>query len=132
FDLSRAMDRASVLAEAVETLAEQCAAATAAAPGDEGEIASPAVIDLNRTLMALSRILIPVTYTLAGQFDHDPAWGQPHLPGLAGARRLAQLEPGSNDYHFLHTRLVRNRNQVDFALRQALDVVAGLGDSSAR
>ncbi|MCB9162745.1 MAG: M28 family peptidase [Caldilineaceae bacterium] len=128
-DLSRAMDRASVLAEAVETLAQQCAAVAAAdASGDEGELASPAVIDLNRTLMALSRILIPVTYTAAGQFDHDPAWGQPHLPGLAGARRLAQLDPASDDYHFLHTRLVRNRNQVDFALRQALDVVAGLAD----
>ncbi|MEZ4560711.1 MAG: hypothetical protein R2854_30465 [Caldilineaceae bacterium] len=126
------MDRASVLAEAVETLAQQCAAVAAAdASGDEGELASPAVIDLNRTLMTLSRILIPVTYTAAGQFDHDPAWGQPHLPGLAGARRLAQLDPASDDYHFLHTRLVRNRNQVDFALRQALDVVAGLADPAA-
>ena len=76
--------------------------------------------------MALSRILIPITYTAAGHFDHDPAWGLPHLPGLAGVRRLADLESGSDAYHFLRTRLIRNRNQVDFALRRALEAAAGI------
>jgi 3-oxoacyl-[acyl-carrier protein] reductase len=81
------------------------------------------VADLNRLLMKLSRILIPITYTAAGRFDHDPAWGQPHLPSLAGAHRLPLLEPESDEYHFLQTRLIRNRNQVDFALRQALEAI---------
>ncbi|MFN2202932.1 MAG: M28 family peptidase [Caldilineaceae bacterium] len=123
-DLSRAIERSNALAEAVEGLADQCAAAAAEEAEEGGASASLAVIDLNRTLMALSRILIPVTYTDAGRFDHDPAWSLPNLPGLAGARRLAGLDPGSNEYHFLQTRLVRNRNEVDFALRRALEAVA--------
>ncbi len=78
--------------------------------------------------MTLSRRLIPVTYTLAGRFDHDPAWGLPHLPGLAdAAQRWRSLDPGSDDYHFLRTRLVRNRNQVDFALREALETLTAAG-----
>ena len=79
--------------------------------------------------MTLSRALIPVAYTLAGRFDHDPAWGLPHLPGLAGAPVLASLDPSSDDYHFLRTRLVRNRNQVDFALREALEALTAAGFS---
>jgi hypothetical protein len=127
-DLSVAIGRADALAEAVEALADQCAAAAAEQADDAGDGASLAVIDLNRTLMALSRILIPITYTDAGPFDHDPAWGMPHLPGFAGARRLAGLDPSSNEYHFLQTRLVRNRNEVDFALRRALEAVAQFDD----
>ena len=125
-DLNRTRQRASALAEAVETLAQQCGSVTADGEPKEGEHISPAVIDFNRTLMALSRILIPITYTAAGHFDHDPAWGLPHLPGLAGVRRLADLESGSDAYHFLRTRLIRNRNQVDFALRRALEAAAGI------
>jgi N-acetylated-alpha-linked acidic dipeptidase len=84
---------------------------------------------LNRLCMTLSRCLIPVTYTLAGRFDHDPAWGLPHLPGLAGAPALASLDPAGDDYQFLRTRLVRNRNQVEFALREALDALNEAGFS---
>ena len=48
---------------------------------------------------------------------------------LADARQLAGLDPGSDDYHFLRTRLERNRNRVEFALRQALDAVAAVNES---
>ena len=43
---------------------------------------------------------------------------------LRDAPRLAQLNPDSDEYHFLKTQLVRNRNAVSFALRQALEVFA--------
>ena len=42
---------------------------------------------------------------------------------------LADLNPASDDYHFLRTRLVRNRNQVDFALREALETLTAAGFS---
>lgn len=125
-DLSRAVKRAAALTDGVDTLADQRAAVAADAAQENAMHATPSVTDINRTLMALSRILIPVTYTVAGQFDHDPAWGQPHLPSLAGARRLAAMEPNSDEYHFLRTRLIRNRNQVEFALRRALETMTGL------
>ena len=42
---------------------------------------------------------------------------------LQSVNQLAQLDPDSDEYHFLHTRLVRNRNAVNWALRQAVEIV---------
>jgi len=81
----------------------------------------------NRTLMQLSRILIPITYTRAGQFDHDPALGQPHLPTLACVKDLAAHTPNSDAYHFTRTRLQRNANTVALALRKARERVKDKG-----
>ena len=120
-DLRRTRARAAQLVATTATLAARLATTD---PADVDQTQA-----LNRLCMTLSRRLIPVTYTLAGRFDHDPAWGVPHLPGLADAGALADLNPASGDYHFLHTRLVRNRNQVDFALREALETLTAAGFS---
>jgi len=45
------------------------------------------------------------------------------LPGLQGARRLATLTPGTDEYEFLMTRLVRERNRTVFAVRKARQAV---------
>jgi N-acetylated-alpha-linked acidic dipeptidase len=123
-DLQRAADdhldfgliqrRASALSERVNDLARRAASTD-----------SPAAISvLNRQMKMLSRVLIPITYTSVGRFEHDPAWSIPFLPGLQAARQLGQLDPASDRYHFLQTELVRNRNAIAFALQQALDVFA--------
>lgn len=110
-DIGRLQTRADQLAAAVDALAARCAQATAAdAP------------TLNATLKQLSRRLIPLAYTQIGPFDHDPAWGLPPLPALADAKRLAALDPDSDEYHFVHTQLVREVNRAAFALREALAV----------
>ena len=44
--------------------------------------------------------------------DHDPAHFVPALPLMDDARKLAHLDPNSNAYKFLLTRLVRSRNKV--------------------
>ncbi|MEP7198608.1 MAG: M28 family peptidase [Chloroflexota bacterium] len=110
FDLHPVMERAVKLAACVEQLALHCAQAN-----DAHDIES-----LNRQMKSLSRILIPGTYTSTDRFDHDPAWPIPHLPGLQGVRQLAQLQEGCDDYHFLKTQQMRNRNAVMFALGEAL------------
>jgi len=74
-------------------------------------------------MIALSRILIPITYTEAGRFDHDPAWPIPFMPGLQDVKQLAQLNPESDEYQFLKTELTRKRNALMFALREALAVM---------
>jgi hypothetical protein len=112
-DFTVAQARADQLAAAVEALAQRCATATPAE--------APA---LNAALMRLSRLLIPLTYTQAGPFEHDPAWGMPHLPGLASARRLAALDAESDEYHFVRTQTVRALNHVNFVLRQALEAAS--------
>jgi len=111
-DLSQLQQRAAALAAKVVQLANNPATA-------EHEIAQA-----NNQAKALSRALIPITYTAAGHFEHDPAWPMPHIPLLRDAPKLAQLEPDSDEYQFLKTQLIRNRNAVHFALRQALEVFA--------
>ncbi|HXF63475.1 MAG TPA: M28 family peptidase [Caldilineaceae bacterium] len=110
-DFGRLQARAAQLAAAVARLAERTAQAQ---PAD-----APA---LNAQLKQLSRRLIPLAYTQAGPFDHDPAWGLPPLPALADAKRLAALDPDSDEYHFVRTQLVREINRAAFALREALAV----------
>lgn len=110
-DLGLLRERAEGLKQGVEALAEKNATHDAE------------IISLNERIKRLSRILIPITYTEAGRFEHDPAWGLPHLPALAGVHRLAELEPGSDEYHFLRTELNRARNRVGYALRQALEIL---------
>ena len=82
------------------------------------------VLALNAKLKSLSRLLIPLTYTEAGQFDHDPAWNLPHIPTLAKAPDLASIAADTAEYQYLKTSLVRGCNRVNFILRQALELLA--------
>lgn len=81
------------------------------------------IAGLNRVLMALSRILNPVLYTIEGPYDHDPALQAPMLPGLQAVRRLAALPADADEHGFLRTRLVRERNRVADALANATEHV---------
>lgn len=73
--------------------------------------------------MALAHLLIPVNYTRTGPFEHDLALGTSPLPGLADTVRLGQLDPDGDDVRFLRTRLERERNRVEHALRAAIRLV---------
>ncbi len=77
----------------------------------------------NATLIGLAHLLIPVNYTRSGSFEHDLALGTVPLPGLADAVTLGQLDPDGDDIRFLRTRLERERNRVEHALRAALRLV---------
>lgn len=115
-DLSLPLDRTTRLAHAVFALAQTC--------GKVDDTTDDAIIgSLNRQIKSLSRLLIPLIYTQAGRFDHDPAWTIPTLPTLQDARTLPDLSPDSDEFHFLHTQLVRNRNYVAFVLREALELL---------
>jgi hypothetical protein len=43
------------------------------------------------------------------------------LPALQGVRVVAHLDPQSNEYGFMQTRLVRERNRVVDALQRATE-----------
>ncbi len=118
-DLSQARSRADELLVQVKKLAVQRDKLNA----QSGYSASQ-LMRVNGPLKALSRRLIPITYTAAGHFAHDPAWPMPHIPLLGDAPKLAQLDPDSDEYQFLKTQLVRNRNAVSYALRQALEALS--------
>jgi hypothetical protein len=109
-DLAERADRLRALAERLEEARTRLAATTNSRP-PRGKAAAH-IARLNRGLMALSRLLNPPLYTVEGPYDHDPALQAPMLPGLQAVKRLATLPPTSDEYGFLRTRLVRERNRV--------------------
>jgi hypothetical protein len=77
---------------------------------------------VNDALRQIGRVLIPAIYTLRGQFEPDSTLEQGYLPGLAGLKRLASLDPASDEAATLRTGLVRQRNRLVFALRTAVEI----------
>jgi hypothetical protein len=113
FDLAPALDAARALVERLE----RARAALAGAPAARAEA-------LNRVLMGLSRVLVPLAYTSGDRFAHDLALPLPPLAGLQRARELAALDPDHDAFKFARTALVRERNRAV----HALDSAASLAD----
>ena len=85
--------------------------------------ARTASAEMNRCLMRLSRILIPLGYSEVDPFDQDVAQPIPAVPRLRGINRLNDLDPKSNDFGFLVTRLTRSQNKVVHELRRACEAI---------
>jgi hypothetical protein len=85
---------------------------------------------LNRLLMQISRILMPVTYTSSSRFTHDSADLVPVMraeaatlfPELSKAELLAGLS-GRHEFGFLVADLTREMNRVGDALDRATELV---------
>jgi hypothetical protein len=77
----------------------------------------------NRLLMDLGRLLVPVNFTEHGPFEQDLALGTQPVPGLREVAQLGTLDAGSDDFRFLRTRLVRQQNRIEHAMRAALRLV---------
>ena len=76
----------------------------------------------NAALMELSRILVPINYTRAPRFRHDPAYTVPPLPTLAVAGDL----PGFAEGHLrrvAQVELMRGQNRFVAAIEAARRVV---------
>jgi len=105
------------VAAALAELKAAAQAADAAIPNIPAEKAAA----VNQHILAVERTLIPINYTRCGEHDHDPAHFVPALPLMDDARKLAHLDPTSNAYKFLLTRLVRSRNKVLHYLETATE-----------
>jgi hypothetical protein len=106
----RLVERADALGAALERLA-------AASPTPESLEA------VNRGLMRLCRVLVPLAYTSGDRFDHDLALPLPPLAGLQPARELAGLDPASDRSKFTVAALVRERNRAVHALEEAAESI---------
>lgn len=111
--------------------AHEFEAAARAMHGSAATAKGASVDALNRGLMELSRIINPVLYTMSGDHDQDPALQLPMLPALQDAHRLPHLDPAGNDYGFLRTRLVRERNRVQDALQRATEAAQRIVEACA-
>lgn len=120
-DLGGAIEDAQALGQDLARFYDRTAALVDAAVDD------PRVRRANEVQRRLARILVPVNYTRAGRFRHDPAVDVPPLPDLEPATKLASLEPGSETYRVTLIHLTRGRNRVRGALRAARQVLADAG-----
>jgi N-acetylated-alpha-linked acidic dipeptidase len=77
----------------------------------------------NAVLQGLARILVPINYTRAPRFAHDPAFTTPPLPTLAVAQELPRHE--GQMLGFAKTQLMRGQNRFVAAMRAATRLVGG-------
>ncbi len=89
------------------------------------EFNDPRVREANEKLRRLARILVSINFSRKGKFRHDPALEVPPLPDFAPITGLRELKEGTHEYNVLRTHLVRGRNRVVWALRQARETVRG-------
>ncbi|MCO5223770.1 MAG: M28 family peptidase [Thermomicrobiales bacterium] len=128
-EISMALDRYHQDAHGAIDLAGTAARARSlAAAIREIEFDGPKANEINSLLIDLNRLLIPVNYTEKGPFHQDPALGTPPVPGLAGAKRLGQLETSEEEFYFLRTQLVREQNRIEHALNSAMKRVKLFGE----
>ncbi len=84
-----------------------------------GRISAEEMNSVNRTIMRVARVLIPVSYTWNGKFKHDPALEVPAYPDLAQATRLKSLQGDALLYEALRAGVVRGINRVSHAVMEA-------------
>lgn len=111
-DLSPVTVRLEALAAAAALLQDRLEPIRRAGPPD-------AAVRINAGFKRLAWSLVPVDYIGTSRFDQDLAVAMPSLPALRPAERLASLAPGTDEYEFLRTRLLRDRNRIVFALTEA-------------
>jgi len=88
-----------------------------------GEKVETILQKINNCLMGVSRTLNSVLYSKTGKFEQDPAGFWQLLPGLQPATQLPKLDPRSNEFRFLKTQLVRERNRVVHAFCEAITLL---------
>jgi hypothetical protein len=101
-------------------------AATQALKDSLAGLAAAPLADRNSVLMQLSRILVPINYTKAPRFRHDPAYTVPKLPTLAIAADLAEFTVD----HLRRTAevdLMRGQNRFVAAMHAATRLVRSVG-----
>jgi hypothetical protein len=106
------------LADLDATLARFYAAAPVdAAPGDED------ARRFNAVQRRLARLLVPVNYSRATPFHHDPALEVPPLPDLAPALSLPSARDDIAQRGIVTTHLTRGQNRLVWTLEQAQETV---------
>jgi N-acetylated-alpha-linked acidic dipeptidase len=121
FDLAPAVDGARALADRLERVKTVLAALDATTPAARLEA-------INRGLMRLSRVLVPLAYTSGDRFTHDLAVPIPPLAGLQRVRELSTLDPDTDAFKFARAALVRERNRAV----HAFDAAASAADDLLR
>ena len=81
------------------------------------------IAEVNALAVRLTHALTSTLYTKSGRFDQDPAAALPVLPLLARVEDVATLSRDGDDFGFLETEMIRGRNNVEAALRHAIESI---------
>jgi len=109
-------------AEAVQALDDALKAFYANAPVDAAPD-SPEARRFNKAQRMLARILVPVNYSRALPFHHDPAIEVPALPDLEPALTMPRVKDDQHARGVLKASLLRGQNRLIWALEQARETV---------
>ena len=77
----------------------------------------------NGCVTGVSRILIPINYTVSGEYEHDLAVPASPLPGLQPMKQLPERRNSPSAYHPWITKLRRERNRIDQGLIEATSLI---------
>ena len=128
FDLTPAIEKAKIFRDQTVKLRRESLELNTRANRGDLESERTAVL-LNRCLIKLSRILMPLNYTAAGRFDFDPALPIAPLPRLQPVAQLTALNPAGDSFKFLERKLVREQNRLCHGLDEAADLITQTLDS---
>jgi hypothetical protein len=81
------------------------------------------ITEVNKTIIALSRILVTLNYVKGDRFHHDAALKQPPIPMLTDCEKIGALRNGSNEFNLVLTELKRNLNKVNYSFLEAIRTV---------
>ncbi len=84
---------------------------------------SPEARRFNRIQRRLARLLVPVNYSRATPFHHDPAMEVPPLPDLAPALAFSEAGDDTAQRGILSAHLMRGQNRLVWTLDQARELI---------
>lgn len=106
FDLTQSVSAAKRLYEIASKFDE-------AAAGIAGSDSCSCTLDVaNKAMLEAIKNLTPIRYSPEAPYEHGPAIPIEPIPMLQPARKLATLDPGSDEFGFLKNWLVRRQNWV--------------------
>ncbi|MCY0093760.1 M28 family metallopeptidase [Hoeflea ulvae] len=90
-----------------------------------------ACVRRDRTLMRVSRQMVPLDYTTGDRHRHDPSLPLPKWPSLEPLRRLAQETPGTDAFLLRQGPAMRAANRILSGLRAARAELAAAGSGGS-
>jgi hypothetical protein len=122
-DMRGIADRAREFAGLAARLDETCGRVRAQAAAGAADAAAGLI---NRTMLRLSRLLVPIASTVAGAYGQDRyghAWQTQMIPSLVPYPALAAYPRDSESFQVWWVAMIRARNRVADALQDASDLV---------
>ncbi|OAX49070.1 Aminopeptidase YwaD [Paenibacillus sp. AD87] len=110
FDLSRLTSRVQQLQNATDHFYDRIGSTS---------LSDASVTEANRTILSLSRWLVPINYVRGSRYDHDAAGSHTLVPALSDIELLAVAEVGSEVFFRLQTSLIRQVNRIGYEIKQA-------------